>query len=84
MPLRALLALFSLGLVAPALHAQPLTTPQASPRATVSQTIGVTDVAVVYHRPSVNQREIWGKLVPYGYNYQNFGTSHESPWRISS
>jgi hypothetical protein len=37
-----------------------------SPAASVSQTIGITDVAVKYHRPAVKGREIWGKLVPYG------------------
>jgi len=39
--------------------------PDASQKAAVSQTIGMTDVAVSYHRPVVNKREIWGKLVPY-------------------
>lgn len=45
---------------------QLLSTPNASPKATVSQTIGLTDVAITYHRPAVNKREVWGKLVPYG------------------
>jgi hypothetical protein len=44
----------------------PLDTPQASPAASVSQRIGLTDITVTYHRPAVNKREIWGKLVPYG------------------
>lgn len=39
--------------------------PKASQRATVSQTIGFTEVSVSYDRPLVNKREIWGKLVPY-------------------
>jgi tetratricopeptide (TPR) repeat protein len=39
--------------------------PKASQRATVSQTIGFTEVSITYDRPLVNQREIWGKLVPY-------------------
>ncbi|MBO6515580.1 MAG: DUF2911 domain-containing protein [Bacteroidia bacterium] len=37
-----------------------------SPRATVSQTFGTTDVSVEYSRPSVKSRAIWGDLVPYG------------------
>jgi hypothetical protein len=41
-------------------------TPQPSPAASVSQTIGVSDVTVTYHRPAVRGREIWGKLVPFG------------------
>ncbi|MGH9456954.1 MAG: DUF2911 domain-containing protein [Thermoanaerobaculia bacterium] len=43
-----------------------LTGPQASPEATVTQKIGLTEIAVSYHRPGVNDREIWGALVPYG------------------
>ncbi|HUQ15934.1 MAG TPA: DUF2911 domain-containing protein [Gemmatimonadales bacterium] len=42
-----------------------LVIPKASQRATVSQTIGLTEVSITYDRPLVNQREIWGKLVPY-------------------
>jgi tetratricopeptide (TPR) repeat protein len=40
--------------------------PQASPKAQVSQTIGLTDVTVNYHTPGVKGREVWGKMVPYG------------------
>ena len=40
-------------------------TPAASQRAAVSQTFGVTEVDIHYHRPAVNEREIWGTLVPY-------------------
>ena len=40
--------------------------PNASPTASVSQTVGVTDIELVYHRPAVNERPIWGTLVPYG------------------
>ncbi len=61
-----------------------LTLPQESPKASVAQTIGVTEVSVVYHRPSVKQREVWGKLVPFGYNYLNFGTSRQAPWRAGA
>src|SRR5512146_1450504 len=39
--------------------------PQLSPAAEVKQTIGVTTVALRYHRPAVKGREIWGKLVPF-------------------
>jgi len=63
---------------------QPLTLPEASPKATVSQTIGVTEVTVVYHRPSVLKREIWGRLVPYGFNDLGFGSSKAAPWRAGA
>lgn len=40
--------------------------PQPSPAASASQTIGVTEVSISYHRPAVNKRKIWGGLVAYG------------------
>ena len=42
-----------------------LSTPLPSPNATVAQTIGITKAEVVYSRPSVRGRVIWGELVPY-------------------
>lgn len=43
----------------------PLTLPDASPRASVGQTVGLTDITISYHRPAINNRKIWGGLVPY-------------------
>jgi tetratricopeptide (TPR) repeat protein len=40
--------------------------PQVSPHASVSQTLGIAEVTVDYHRPAVRDRQIWGALVPYG------------------
>lgn len=37
-----------------------------SPNASVSQTIGTTQVTITYGRPSVNDREVFGSLEPYG------------------
>lgn len=48
------------------LEAQNLMIPRASPKATVSQAIGVCTIAVDYGRPSVRNRTIFGDLVPYG------------------
>ena len=42
-----------------------LATPLLSPNATVAQTIGITKAEVVYSRPSVRGRVIWGELVPW-------------------
>jgi hypothetical protein len=39
--------------------------PRASPKATVSQTVGSTEVSIAYCRPGVKGRAIWGDLVPY-------------------
>ena len=38
---------------------------RVSPTASVSQTIGFTDVTISYSRPGVKGRKIWGGLVPY-------------------
>jgi tetratricopeptide (TPR) repeat protein len=46
-------------------QAPPLVLPKASPRASVSQTIGLTTISITYDRPAVKGREVWGKLVPY-------------------
>ena len=52
---------------ASAAPAQPqLVLPDASPKASVSQTVGLAEFKVTYHRPAVNKRKIWGALVPYG------------------
>jgi len=55
-----------------------------SPAATVVQTIGISTVTVKYSRPSVKGREIWGALVPYGWNVQGFGTGNSAPWRAGA
>jgi hypothetical protein len=46
-------------------QAPPLVLPKASPRAEVTQTVGLTAISITYDRPGVNGREIWGKLVPF-------------------
>ncbi len=55
-------------------------------KATVSEWIGITDVTIHYDRPAVKGREgqIWGKLVPYGFTDQGFGTSKAAPWRAGA
>jgi hypothetical protein len=64
-------AALAIALCAPA-HAQ-LKTPRPSPGASVKQTIGTTDLSVVYSRPGVKGRAIWGALVPY-----------DAPWRTGA
>ena len=65
--------------------AQGVTVPRpASPAAKVSQTIGISSVTINYSRPSVKKREIWGSLVPYGWNVQSFGGQKEAPWRAGA
>jgi len=64
----AVLALLLSGGFAASVPAQapPLTLPQPSQAAAVSQTVGLTEITVRYHRPRVGDRTIWGALVPYG------------------
>lgn len=45
--------------------AQQLSLPRSSPNASVSQTVGVTEISIQYSRPGVKGRKIWGDLVPY-------------------
>jgi tetratricopeptide (TPR) repeat protein len=40
--------------------------PESSQRAVVIQRIGLTDITIVYHRPLVGGRKIWGGVVPLG------------------
>ncbi len=47
------------------LVAQNLVIPRGSPKASISQFIGVCNVIVDYGRPSVRNRKILGDLVPY-------------------
>lgn len=55
-------------------------------RASVSETIGITDVMIHYDRPGVKGRDgkIWGQLVPAGFNDLGFGTSKAAPWRAGA
>jgi hypothetical protein len=40
-------------------------TPRPSPKSTLTQTVGVTDITITYSRPGVKGRKIWGDLVPF-------------------
>jgi hypothetical protein len=51
-------------LIALPLAAQEL--PRVSPKSTVQQTVGLTEISVVYSRPGVKGRQVFGELVPYG------------------
>jgi tetratricopeptide (TPR) repeat protein len=56
------LALF----VPPAAAQQQIQLPEASPAASATQSIGLAEFTIRYHRPAVNKRKVWGELVPYG------------------
>jgi tetratricopeptide (TPR) repeat protein len=63
---------------------QPWLPREPSPAATVSQTVGISIISVSYSRPSVRGREVWGTLVPYGWNKQGFGLNNDAPWRAGA
>src|SRR5580658_11373389 len=66
-------------------RSQGVTTPRVpSPAATVSQTVGISTIAVKYSRPSIRGRQVWGNLVPYGWNVQGFGLGNSAPWRAGA
>jgi hypothetical protein len=68
----ALAVILTATMLAPSAHAQ-LKLPRVSPAATVTQTLGLTDLTVTYSRPGVKGRVIWGGLVPY-----------DQPWRTGA
>lgn len=79
------IVLLGVFVTATALQAQNITTPRTpSPQAKVSQTIGISKVTVEYSRPSVRDREVWGALVPYGWNVEGFGAGNPAPWRAGA
>lgn len=62
-----LISMLAAGTAVAAFAQQPpaFTTPRPSPKATISQQIGLTDMTIVYSRPGIKGRQVWGTLVPY-------------------
>ena len=58
------LSLLVLAIAIPAMA--QLNLPRVSQKASVTQTVGLTDLSVTYSRPGVKGRTVWGELVPYG------------------
>jgi tetratricopeptide (TPR) repeat protein len=59
--------------------------PDASPAAMVMQEVGISHVKISYHSPAVNGREVWGKLVPYGWEAPSaYGNGKPTPWRAGA
>ena len=53
-----------------------ITTPQPSPKATVEQRVGLTDISVEYSRPGVKGRAVFGDLVPFGKTWRTGANSN--------
>lgn len=62
-------ALLALSPLAPAGRAHaaaaPLQLPRPSQKSELSQVVGLTKISLIYSRPGVKNRVIWGDLVPY-------------------
>ncbi|MDZ7606557.1 MAG: DUF2911 domain-containing protein [Cyclobacteriaceae bacterium] len=78
----ALLAILNLSHTSNAQDAKP----RKSPKAAVTQKIGVdTDIVINYSRPGVKGRTIWGDLVPYGmFAGNSFSNNNAFPWRAGA
>lgn len=61
----AVVSMIAIALAAVAPVGADFVPPRVSPQASVSQTIGTTQLTIAYSRPSVKDRVIWGALVPY-------------------
>jgi hypothetical protein len=57
--------MIAVALIATSAFAQQIRTPRPSPKATLTQTVGITDITIDYSRPGVKGRSIWGGLVPW-------------------
>ena len=44
---------------------QQIRSPRPSPKASIMQSVGITDITINYNRPGVKGRQIWGALVPF-------------------
>ena len=47
-------------------QAQNLTLPRPSQHASISQTVGISEVTIDYHSPGKRGRNVWGGIVQYG------------------
>jgi Protein of unknown function (DUF2911) len=74
-------------------NAQTLDMPPngGNPKATTSESIGVTDITVKYSRPGVKKRDgkVWGNVVKYGFGNSTFMSSQYfsqtgAPWRAGA
>ena len=62
--MRKTVMIFTILLAATAAFGQ-VRTPRPSPKSSLMQSVGLTDITINYNRPGVKGRPIWGALVPY-------------------
>ncbi len=63
--IQLLLLIISLVMISSQSYAQNDKKVRVSPKASVIQTVGFTEVTIDYNRPGVKERVIWSRLVPY-------------------
>lgn len=63
--MKKIILAFALMIASYTIEAQ-VKTPQPSPKSSLEQTVGLTNVAIEYSRPSMKGRTIFGDLVPFG------------------
>lgn len=87
---KSFLPFFSLIFCAFTLHAQ-MPYMSAIPngnnkKAVAMEQVGLVDITINYHRPSVNGREgkIWGELIHKGFTDLGFGSNNPAPWRAGA
>ncbi|HYO75615.1 MAG TPA: DUF2911 domain-containing protein [Thermoanaerobaculia bacterium] len=62
---KTILAVLALAMTTSVFAQQQIRAPRPSPQASLTQTIGITDMTIKYSRPGVKGRQVWGSLVPY-------------------
>jgi Protein of unknown function (DUF2911) len=64
--MKAFITIFLLAALGITSFAQDLKVPVLSPKQTVKQNFGISEITIEYSRPSVRSRVIFGELVPFG------------------
>ncbi len=79
---KSLISIYSFIIIATTSYTQ-VETPELSPRCNFTQTVGLTDIAVDYSRPSKRDRVVFGNVVPYNKVWR-LGANKNSTIDISS
>jgi len=61
-----LLIILLMAVISGTTNAQNVTLPRTSQQAIVTQRLGISDVTITYHSPSVRGRKVFGGIIPYG------------------
>jgi len=81
--MKKLILLFAVAAILSVNAFAQLTLPRESQRQEIAQTVGDTKVSIVYHRPNMKARKVWGELVPYGQVWRT-GANEATVFEISN